>query len=279
MQLKSIDLQNASVWYAWSLYWDIVPLHVKKLHTLVKDLDDKLDEKEASVSERNLIDLVVEYRERRQALLFCVDFLLSLTNEEMQRQLSRSVTEWEECFAKLELSWGYRFPDVKQMLKCPIDRTKALKLSQLTNGTSADAAMRCPRTRKQRQRRIDTTKQNFIKEVDGKKVLLTRSRSTNDEKPRCVMGNSKAEVKNAVNNVTSLLEANSNVSDKTIQLDNRTTVSSKESNGGRWVLLALEKAENQKSDEFQERRSETGSLQTKELGKGSELVATESQWF
>ena len=43
-----------------------------------------------------LIDWVVEYRERRQALLFCVDFMLRLANEEPQRQLSRSVTEWED---------------------------------------------------------------------------------------------------------------------------------------------------------------------------------------
>ena len=88
MELTPKDLVNASDWYAWSLYWNIVPLHVEKLHTLVKDLDDKLDEKEAVVSRSNLIDWVIEYRDRRQALLFCVDFMLSLTNEETQRQLS-----------------------------------------------------------------------------------------------------------------------------------------------------------------------------------------------
>ena len=93
MKLRRNELENASDWYAWSLYWDIVPLHVKKLHTLIKDLDDKLDEKEAVVSKSNSIDWVIEYRNRRQALLFYVDFMLSLTKEEMQRQLSRSVTE------------------------------------------------------------------------------------------------------------------------------------------------------------------------------------------
>ena len=67
----------------------------------------------ASVPESDLIDVVVKYRHRRKALLFCVDSMLSLMNEKVQRQLSRSVTEWEECFAKLELSWGYGFPDVK----------------------------------------------------------------------------------------------------------------------------------------------------------------------
>ena len=104
MELRPNFLENASDWYAWCLYWNIVPLHVKKLHTLVKDLDDKLDEEAAVVSKSKLIDRVTEYRQRRQALLFCVDFMLSRTNEETQRQLSRSVTEWDECFAKLELS-------------------------------------------------------------------------------------------------------------------------------------------------------------------------------
>ena len=50
MELKSKDLENASDWYAWSLYWDIAPIHAEKLYTFVKDLDDKLDEKEAVVS-------------------------------------------------------------------------------------------------------------------------------------------------------------------------------------------------------------------------------------
>ena len=125
MEIRPKELENASDWYAWCLYWNTVPLHVEKIHTLVKDLDDKLDEEGAVVSKRNLIDWVIEYRERRQALLFCVDFMLSLTNEETQRQLSRSVTEWDEFFAKLESSWGYWFPDVQQMLKCPIDGTKS----------------------------------------------------------------------------------------------------------------------------------------------------------
>ena len=110
IELRPKNLENASDWYAWSLYWDSVPLHVKEHHTLVKDLDDKLDEKEAVVSKSNLIDWVIEYCDRRQALLFCVDFMLSLTNEETQRQLSRSVTEWGECSAKLESSWDTASP-------------------------------------------------------------------------------------------------------------------------------------------------------------------------
>ena len=44
IELRPKDLEKASDWFASSLYRDIVPLHVKKLHTLVKDLDDKLDE-------------------------------------------------------------------------------------------------------------------------------------------------------------------------------------------------------------------------------------------
>ena len=154
----------------WSLYWDIVPLHVEKLHTFVKDLDDKVDEKEAVESKSNLIDMVIEYRERRQALLFCVGFMLRLANEETQRQLSRSVTEWKECFAEMESSWGYWFPDVMQMLKCPIDETKELKLSLMANGTSLDAAVRYPPTRKVRQRRVDQTKQNCMKKRLEKRI-------------------------------------------------------------------------------------------------------------
>ena len=73
---------------------------MKKIHTLVKDLDDKLNEKDAVVSKSTLFDQVIEYRERRQALLFYVDSKLSLTKEGTQRQLSRSgVTEWEAYFA------------------------------------------------------------------------------------------------------------------------------------------------------------------------------------
>ena len=276
MEIRPKELENASDWYAWCLYWDIVPLHVKKLHTLVKDLDDKLDEEGAVVSKSKLIDRVIEYRERRQALLFCVDFLLSLTNEETQRQLSRSVTEWDEFFAKLESSWGYWFPDVQQMLKCPIDETKELKLSQLTNGTSADSAMRCPRTRKLRQKRVHQAKPNFVKKTASEKESLTRSRKTKDQESCGGMRDSISEVENSINDVISLLEENSKVSDVTILMDNRPTVSTKWSNGDRLFPLALEKAEDQKSDEVQGQRSETGQLEIEELGKHPKLVETRS---
>ena len=276
MEIRPKELENVSDWYAWSLYWNTVPLHVEKIHTLVKDLDDKLDEETAVVSKRNLIDWVIEYRERRQALLFCVDFMLSLTNEETQRQLSRSVTEWDECFAKLESSWGYWFPDVQQMLKCPIDGTKELKLSQMTNGTSADAAMRCPRTRNLRQRRVHQAKPNCVKKTASKKESLKRSRRTKDQESCWGMRDSISEVENSINDVTSLLEENSKVSDVTILMDNRPTVSTKWSNGDRLFPLALEKAEDQKSDEVQGQRSETGQLEIEELGKHPKLVETRS---
>ena len=74
------------------------------------------------------------------------------------------------------------------------------------------------------------------------------------------MGDSISELENAVNDVASLLEEEGKVSDKTIQMDNRTTDNSKESNGARLVPLALEKAEYQKSDEFQAQRLKPGSL-------------------
>ena len=81
VELKPKDLENASDWYVWGLYCDSVPIYVEKLHTLVKDLDDKLDEKDAVVSKSNLIDRVIEYRDRRQALRFCIDSMSSITNE------------------------------------------------------------------------------------------------------------------------------------------------------------------------------------------------------
>ena len=125
------------------------------------------------------------------------------------------------------------------MLECPIDGTKALELSQMANGTSADAARSCPHRRKLRQRRVDPTKQTCIKKTASEKESLTRSRRKNDQDPRCVMGDSISEIENSVNDVTSLLEENGKVSDKTIQMDNGTTVSSKGSNGDRLVLLAI----------------------------------------
>ena len=65
------------------------------------------------------------------------------------------------------------------------------------------------------------------------------------------MEDSISESGHSVNDLTSLFEENGKVSDKTIQMDSRTTVSSKESNEERLVPLALEKAEDKKSDELQ----------------------------
>ena len=45
MELRPNDLEHMSDWYVWGLSWNIVPIHVEKLHTLVKVLDDKLNEK------------------------------------------------------------------------------------------------------------------------------------------------------------------------------------------------------------------------------------------
>ena len=73
-----------------------------KKNTFVKDLNDKLDETEAVASKGSLADWVIEYRNRRKTLLLCLDLMLSLGKNETKRQLSRSVTEREECFAKLE---------------------------------------------------------------------------------------------------------------------------------------------------------------------------------
>ena len=90
------------------------------------------------------------------------------------------------------------------------------------------------------------------------------------------MRDSISELENSINDVTSLLEEKSKVSDVTIQMDNRPTVSTKWSNGDRLVPLALENAEDQKSDDVQVQRSETGQLEIEELGKPPKLVETRS---
>ena len=80
----------------------------------------------------------------------------------------------------------------------------------------------------------------------------------------------------SVNVVTSLLEEKEKVSDKTIQIETRITVSSKGSNEDRLVLLALEKADDQNTDEFRDQRSRHGSLQIEGLGGHLQLVETRS---
>ena len=89
---------------------------------------------------------------------------------------------------------------------------------------------------------------------------LRRSRRTDDQDPRCFIGYNISGVKNSVNDVTSLLEETDKVSEKTIQMYSRTTVSSKVSNEDRLVLVALGKAENQRWHGFQDQKNEPGSL-------------------
>ena len=120
----------------WRFYVDAVATQGGRLRTLIKDLDNKLDGQGASLCKGKLNDGVFEYRENKQAMLHNVDLMLDITSEEKQRQLSRSVTEWEEIFGELESSWGYWFPDVKTMLKGPKDETNKTKLRQMASGVS-----------------------------------------------------------------------------------------------------------------------------------------------
>ena len=66
------------------------------------------------------------------------------------------------------------------------------------------------------------------------------------------MNDSISEVENSVNDVTSLLEEKGKVSEETILMDSRLTARSKVSYEERFALLALKKAEDQKSDELQD---------------------------
>ena len=141
MDLRSRDFENDSDWYVWRYFVDTVATQVGRLRTLIKDLDDKLDEQGASLCKGKLNDWVFEYRENKLAMLHNVDLMLDLTSKEKQRQLSRSVTEWEGFFAQLEANWGYWFTDVKTMLKGPKDETNKTKFRQMASGISTNAAM------------------------------------------------------------------------------------------------------------------------------------------
>ena len=250
MDLRSSDLENDSDWYVWRIYVDTVATQVGKLRTLIEDLDDKLDEQGAILRKGELNDWVFEYRENKQALLNNVDLMLDLTNEEKQRQLSRSVTEWEEFFVKLEDSLGYWFPDVKTMLKCPKDETDKTKLRQVASGTCTDTTMRCTQTRKLKQSSFNPTKRNGSEEATSEMKSLTQSRRVTEEERRVVGASNPSDVIKSISDVKVLPEQSNKGSVKATSKSNRTTASSKSSNAKRKLLLELEAMK--KQDEIDE---------------------------
>ena len=250
MDLRSRDLKNDSDWYVWRFYVDAVATQIGRLRTLIKDMDDKLDEQGASLCKGKLNDWVFEYRENKQAMLHNVDLMLNLTNEEKQRQLSRSVTEWEEIFAELEASWGYWFPDVKTMLKCPKDETDKTNLRQVASRISTDATLRCAHTRKLKQSSFNRTKCNCSVEVTSEKKSLGQSSRVTDEERRVVGGSNPSDVIKSISDVKLLPEQSNCGSVKATSKSNRTTASSKSSNAKRIILLKLETMK--KQDEIDE---------------------------
>ena len=251
MELRSRDLENDSDWYVWRFYVDTVAIQVGRLRTLIKDLDDKLDEQGASLCKGKLKDWVFEYRENKQALLHNVDLMLDLTNEATQRQLGRSVTEWEQFFAQLEDSWGYWFPDVKTMLKNPKHGTDKKRLRQVASGTCTDATMRCTHTRKLKQSSFNRTKRNCSVEVSSEKKSLGQSSRVTDEERRVVGASNPSDVIKSISDVKVLPEQSIKGSVKATSKSNRTTASSKSSNAKRLLLLELEAMK--KQDEIDER--------------------------
>ena len=251
MDLRSSDLENDSDWYVWRFYLDTVATQVGRLRTLTKELDDKLDEQGAILRKGELNDWVFEYRENKQALLHNVDLMLDLTNEEKQRQLGRSVTEWEQFFAQLEASWGFWFPDVKTMLKGPKDETNKTKLRQMTSGVSTNAAMRCPQTRKLKQSSFNPTERNCSVEVTREKKSLGQSNRVTDEERRVVGAANPCDVIKSISDVKVLPEQSIKGSVKATSKSNRTTASSRSSNAKRILLLEL--GAMRKQDEIDER--------------------------
>ena len=206
MDLRSRDLENDSDWYVWRFYVDAVATQVGRLRTLIKELDDKLDEQGAILRKGELNDWVFEYRENKQATLHNVDLMLDLTKKEKQRQLSRSVTEWKEFFAELEASWGYWFPDVKTLMKGPKDETDKTKLRQEASGTSTNATMRCTHTRKLKQSSFNRTERNGSVEATSEKKPLTQSSRVTDEERRVVGASNPSDVIKSISDVEVLPE-------------------------------------------------------------------------
>ena len=209
-------------------------------------MDDKLDEQGAILRKAELNDWVFEYRENKQALLHNVDLMLDLTNEEKQRQLSRSVTEWKEFFAELEASWEYWFPDVKTLMKGPKDETEKTKLRQEASGTSTNATMRCTHTRKLKQSSFNRTERNGSVEATSEKKSLTQSSRVTDEERRVVGASKPSDMIKSICDVKVLPEQSNKRSVKATSRSNRTTASSKSSNAKRILLLELEAMEKQK---------------------------------
>ena len=232
---------------------DTVATQVGRLRTLIKDFDDKLDEQGASLCRGKLNDWVFEYCENKQAMLHNVDLMLDLTNEEKQRQLSRSVTEWEDFFAQSEASWGYWFPDVKTMLKNPIDETNKTKLRQVASGTSTNATMRCTHTRKLKQSSFNPTKRNCSVEVTSENKPLAQSNRVPDEDRRVVGTANPCVVIKSISHVKVLPEQSNKGSVKATSHSNRTTTSSKSSKAKRILLLELEAMK--KQDEIDEQQA------------------------
>ena len=250
MDFRSRDLENDSDWYVWRFYVDAVATQVGRLRTLIKELDDKLDEQGATLRKEELNDWVFEYRENKQALLHNVDLMLDLTNKEKQRQLNRSVTEWEEFFAELEASWGYWFPDVKTLMNGPKDETDKTKFRQEASGTSTNATMRCTHTRKLKQSSFKRTERNGSVEATKEKKSLTQSSRVTDEECRVVGASNPSDVIKSISDVKVLPEESNKGSVKATSRSNQTTASSRSSNAKRILLLELEAMK--KQDEIDE---------------------------
>ena len=276
MDLRSRDLENDSDWYVWRFHLDTVATQVGRLRTLIKELDDKLDEQGAILRKRELNDWVFEYRENKQSLLHNVDLMLDLTSEEKQRQLSRSVTEWEEFFVKLEDSWGYWFPDVKTILKCPKDETDKTKLRQVASGTSTNATMRCPHTRKLMQSSFNPSKRNCPVEVTSENKSLAQSSRVTEEERRVVGASNPSDVNKLFSDVKMLPEQSNKGSVKATSKSNITTASSRSSNAKRILLLELEAMKKQdETDEQLAAARSKAEIRKKQDVMGMRILAEE----
>ena len=139
---------------------------------------------------------------------------------------------------------GYWFPDVKTMLKSANAATNKTKVRRVASGTSTNAAMRCPHTRKLKQSIFNPTKRNCSVYVTSDIKSPAQSSRVADAERRVVGAANPSEVIKSMSDVKALPEQSNNGSVKATSKSNRTSVSSKSLSAKRILLLELEALKN-----------------------------------
>ena len=117
------------------------------------------------------------------------------------------MTEWEEFFVISEDNLGYWFPDLKQRFKYQKDETKKLKLWQTPHGSSTNAALSCPRTRKLKQSSFNSEKTFYSMEATNGTKSMAQWSIAIDRKEKDVRASDPSEATESTNDMKSHIEA------------------------------------------------------------------------